>query len=191
MVSVPTVAILSRSRRSNSGLIAYHLFLPAQIVGWLQSAERRSATSFGSYLAMSHRQWGPSFSPRKGGARNRSVARGERSGRQLSWGAPRSVRRACAARAGATLPDNAARHRRGIIACTSRRWSARITARRVCHDMAAMLGILQQRLGSCLPSLRLPLGQRQARDVGARLEICRDCDIILVVILIVVTSGRI
>jgi hypothetical protein len=26
MASVPTVAILSRSRRSNSGLIAYHLF---------------------------------------------------------------------------------------------------------------------------------------------------------------------
>ena len=51
MVSVPTVAILSRSRRSNSGLIAYHLFLPAQIVGWLRSAERRSVTSFGSSSA--------------------------------------------------------------------------------------------------------------------------------------------
>jgi hypothetical protein len=59
------------------------------------------------------------------------------------------------------------------------------------HDIVAMLGILQQRLRSCLPSLRLPLGQRQARDVAARLEICRDYDIILVVILIVVTSGRI
>ena len=70
MVSVPTVAILSRSRRSNSGLIAYHLFLPAQIVGWLRSAEGRSVTSFGSSSAMSHRLCGPSSSPRKGGARN-------------------------------------------------------------------------------------------------------------------------
>jgi hypothetical protein len=69
MASVPTVAILSRSRRSNSGLIAYHLFLPAQIVGWLRSVERRSMTSFGSSSAMSQRLWGPSSSPRKCGAR--------------------------------------------------------------------------------------------------------------------------
>jgi hypothetical protein len=66
----PYCRVLSRSRRSNSGLIAYHLFLPAQIVGWLRSAERRSVTSFGSSSAMSHWLSGPSSSPRKGGARN-------------------------------------------------------------------------------------------------------------------------
>jgi hypothetical protein len=67
MVSVPTATIHSKSRRSNSGSIAYHLCLPAKIVGWFRSVERRSVTGLGSSSAMSHRLWGAS--PRKGGAR--------------------------------------------------------------------------------------------------------------------------